>query len=294
MDALPLWALFGFCAALLSSTQLLFSEKFKAEPLPMAFWCKVTCGLVMIPFVLVHGMPSHPWYYVCLALQSLLWVVSDVIFYDAVNREGAGMIARLLPIATILSFFLWFAYDWPLAHTYLAEPRHSAAILVVLLALTYFVTQLKKCPFSWTALKRIWFVIAASILGTVTTKYITLQADVSNGVYVYVFAEAWIMVAMWGLYYGVKRPVPPAIMFGNAAIKAGLIVGSVSAFMVLTTVYAVYHIDNPAYVSAVKYLDSSMILLFYRLRGRQSRGNIVAGLGIVACAAALVILKPHG
>ncbi|MDE2029592.1 MAG: hypothetical protein KGI97_03405 [Alphaproteobacteria bacterium] len=289
--ALPLWAVFGFLGASLSAAQMLTQEKLKAAPFPMAFWCKVVCAVVMAPFVVLHGLPSNPFYYALLAAQSLLWVVSDVIFYRGINASGAAVIARVIPIATIVSFFLWFAVDPHLALAYIATPVRSAVIVAVLCLLALFAWRLKDCKVTTQALRTVWFVLFASIVGSVSTKYITMQADIGQGVYAYVFVEAVIMIAMWLAYYAVKRPVPPRAMFGGAAIKAGFGVGLPAAFAIAATVYAVYNVDNPAYVSAVRYLDSVLILLAYRAMGRPATGRIWAGLGVVACAAALIVLK---
>ncbi len=285
------WAIFGFAAAGLSAAQMLLQERFKTAPFAMAFWGKAGCALVMLPFVIAHGLPDNWYYYLLLTAQSLLWVVSDVIFYRSISESGAGVISRILPISTIASFFLWFAIDWPSASTYIATPWHSLAIIIVLSLSAFCASELKKCPVTMAAFRKVWFVLLAAIIGTVSTKYISQQAAIKQGVYAYVFCEALIMMAVWLLYYAVKPPLLPKIMFSPSSIKSGVIVGSVSAFAVAATVYAVYNADNPAYVSAIRYLDAVMILGFYRLTRRPDPSRIWAGLGIVACAAILIILK---
>jgi hypothetical protein len=214
-----------------------------------------------------------------------------VIFYRSINETGAAVIARVMPIAMIVSFFLWFALDWPTAQAFAAQPAHALGITAILLLLAFFAWNLKDCAVTKKALRKVWFVLFAEIAGSISTKYITRQADISQGVYAYVMAEGIIMVAMWMIYYAITKPVPPRVMFGAASVKAGLITGLVAACAVSATVYAVYHIDNPAYVSAMRYLDAVMILGIYKMTGRKATGHIWAGLGIVACAAALVILK---
>jgi len=288
---IPLWALFGILAAALSSAQMLLQERLKAAPLPMAFWSKAACALVMIPFVVAVGLPHNPLYYMLLIAQSLLWVISDVIFYRGINEVGAGIIARILPLATLVGFFLWFAIDWPLANSYIAQPLHSAMIAIVMGLTAFFAWHLKSCPVTKKALRAVWFVLFASIVGSLSTKIITQYADIQQGISAYIFCEALIMLTMWLLYYAVRRPLPLQVMFGLSAIKSGFQVGAVAACGIAATVYAVYHIDNPAYVSAVRYLDAVMIFFFYRATGRPNQGHVWAGFGIVACAAALVILK---
>ena len=287
----PLWAMFGLLSAGLSTAQMLLQEHFKASPLPMAFWVKVACALAMIPFVLETGLSRDPVYYAMLAAQSVLWVISDVVFVRGINDVGAGVVARILPLATFASFFLWFAVDGALARAYVAQPAHSVAIVGVFGLLAFFAWHLRSCPVTRKALRLIWFVLFANIVGAISTKIITQQIDIKQGIFGYVFCEALIMITMWLVYFWIKRPLPAAVMFGFPAMKAGLTVGIVAAFSVASTVYAVYHIDNPAYVSAVRYLNAVMIFFYYRATRRQNEGKVWAGFGIVGCAAALIVLK---
>lgn len=291
VSSFPLWAVFGLLAALLSSAQMLLQERFKTAPFAMAFWNKVACALIMIPFVIMTGLPSNPLFYALLATQALLWVVSDVVFYRGINEVGAGVVARVLPLGTLLSFFLWFAIDWPLAIAYASAPAHTVAIIAVFCLSAFFAWNLRTCAVTRKALRVIWFTLFASVTGALFTKVITQQTGIGSGIFGYVFTEALIMITMWLIYYAVKRPLPAKVMFGLPAIKSGMAVGSVSAFSVAAALYAFYHIDNPAYVSAVRHLNAVMIFFIYRATGRPNKGHVWAGFGIVACAAALIVLK---
>ncbi len=291
LSPLPLWAAFGFLAAILSSAQMLLQERFKTPPFAMAFWIKVACALVMAPFVIKTGLPTNPAFYALLSVQALMWVVSDVVFYKGINEVGAGVVARLLPMGAIISFFLWFVIDRPLALTYAAAPWRSSAIVFVFCLSAFFAWNLRTCPVTRKAVRVIWFTLFAMVAGTLFTKVITQQTEVNSGVYGYVFSEALIMIMMWLVYYAFKKPLPVKVMFGAQAIRSGLIVGIVSAFTIASYLYALYHIDNPAYVTAVRHLNAVLIFFFYRAIGRPNEGRLWAGFGIVACAAALIILR---
>jgi hypothetical protein len=294
VSPIPLWAIFGLFAAFLTSASMLLQERFKAPPFSMAFWNKVANAVVMVPFVIATGLPTNPVFYALVATQALMWVVSDVVFFRGINEVGAGVIARVLPIGTLVSFFLWFAVDWDLAASYLSTPARSAAIIAVFVLSAFFAWNLRTCAVTRKALRVIWFVLLASVVGTVFTKFITQQTDMSSGIFGYVFVESLIMIAMWLVYYAIKRPLSPKTMFGIEAIKSGFAVGSISAFTVATVIYAFYHVDNPAYVNAVRFLNAVIIFFFYRAVGRPNEGRLWAGFGIVACAAALVVLKAQG
>ncbi len=294
VSPVPLWAVFGVLAAGLSATQMLLQEKFKTPPFAMAFWNKATCVLVMTPAVIMTGLPTNPVFYALLATQALMWVVSDVVFFKGINEVGAGVVSRILPMGPLISFFLWFAIDPNLIDKYAATPWRSAGIILVFCLTAFFAWNLRSCAVTRKALRVIWFVLCAAIAGSLFTKYITQQADMSSGIFGYVFSEAIIMITLWSIYYAIKRPLPVKVMFGMPAIKSGLTVGAVSAFTICSVLYAYYHVDNPAYVPTLRYLDSVIIFFFYRLVGRPNQGRLWASFGIVACAATLVVLKAHG
>ncbi|MFA5040846.1 MAG: hypothetical protein WC464_04340 [Bdellovibrionales bacterium] len=287
----PLWVVFGLLAAFLSSSQMLLQEKFKGAPFAMAFWNKVVCALVMLPFVIATGLPTNPFFYTLLAIQALMWVISDVVFFRGINEVGAGVVSRLLPIGTLISFFLWFAFDFDLAAAYAKAPAFSLAIVFVFSLSAFFAWHMRSCPVTRKAIRVIWFTLFATVAGTIFTKIITQQTDADTGVFGYIFAEALIMITMWLVYYAIKRPLPANVMFGIKTAKAGLAVGTASAFTIAAYLYALYNIDNPAYVTAVRHLNAVMIFFIYRATGRPNDGKLWAGFGIVACVAALIVLK---
>ena len=101
---MPLWAVFGLISATLSAGVFLVQERFKLDGFVMAFWNKVTAIVIMLPLVIYMGAPDNPQFYLLLCAQAMLWVVSDVIFFNAIPKVGAGVVSRLLPVSTIATF----------------------------------------------------------------------------------------------------------------------------------------------------------------------------------------------
>ncbi len=287
----PVWALFGSASAVLSATMLLVQERFKVNGYVMAVWCKIVCATVLIPFVIVQGLPPDPLFYAYVCSGAVIWAVSDVIFFNSISKAGGGTISRLIPTSVIFSFLLWFVFDPGLLDKYFAMPVRSGLIFLVLCLFALFAAQLKKCEVSMRALRLVWFVLLAAVIGPVLTKKATLHAALAKGPASYVFVEAVTMLSLWLVYYVVKKPVSRAAFFARPAWTGGIIVGSAMVCMVLLDIMAYYYVDNPAYISALNLLDSVLILLFYRFIKHKDKGNIRAGLGVVACAVALIILK---
>ncbi len=289
----PLWALFGLLSASLSAVMMLIQERLKVDGFAIAFWNKVACIVFMLPLALWFGLPNQPIFYALVIGQAFLWVISDVIFFNAVAKVGAGVVSRILPLSVILTFCLWFLFDPALLGVYLETPIRSALVCVTLCASVYFSMQLRDCPVSWQALRLIWFVVFAAVVGPLMFKLVAQHTDIQRGPFSYVVVEASVMVALWMIYYAIKKPLPRTVMLSPSAIKAGFMVGSVSSLMVASNFAAMFYVDNPGLVPAVKFTDTLLIMLFYKATGRKETANVMAGLGIVACAAIIILLKAY-
>lgn len=287
----PLWAVFGLTSATLSAGVMLVQERVKLHGFVMAFWNKIACMVLMLPLLFVFGVPDNPYFYMLLFGQAVLWVISDVIFFGAIPLVGAGVVSRILPVSVILTFCLWFVIDPALLGEYLQKPFVSGAIFMTLCASVYFAMRLKNCSISWQAVRVIWFVIFAAVIGPLAAKLVMGQASFRQGPFAYVFFEAFAMVSMWLVYYAFRRPVAASELFSRQALKGGFMVGAFSSLMVATNVAAIQLVDNPGLIPAIKFTDTVIILMYYRLVRHQEKADVISGLGIVACAAVIIVLK---
>lgn len=99
------------------------------------------------------------------------------------------------------------------------------------------------------------------------------------------------MVTFWLIYYYVRKPVLKDPLFARSSAKAGLSVGVIGALTVVSSVAAISLVDNPGLISAIKLTDTMIILGVYRFIGRNDGSDVIAGLGIVACAAMVIAFK---
>ena len=284
----PLWFFFGLGSAFISAGMMLTQERLRVSGFAAAFWGKASCALLMIPFMLILGFPQDPLFYMYLGVTSVLYAISDVFFYESIKKTNAGAVARMLPCSVIFNFLLWFAVDPALLQKYLNAPIIAASIFLVLCMWAGFAMRLKKCPHARRTIGAVWFVMVAATIGPLFTKAVTLHANVGQGPYAYVFCQALMMMAIWAVYLSWRKP---ASLMTRAAWQGGMAVGVFNAGATLLATIAYYYVDNPAYVTALRFLDSVIILGVYAMLRRKMEGDIAAGLGVVACAAALVILK---
>ncbi len=287
----PLWAVFALICASMSALMLIIPERAQVDGFAMAFWNKVAAFIFMVPLVLWNGLPQQWEFYALVATQALLWVVSDVIFFRAIPKVGAGVVSRILPISVILTFCLWFLFDHELFRQYLGMPMRSLLVCAALCGSVYFAMRLKKCEVSWAAVRMIWFVLFAATVGPLMYKIITRYTDIQQGPFAFVLFEAAIMIPIWCAYYTWRRPVPINVMFSGRVLKYGALIGGVSSLVAISKFAAMHYVDNPGLVPAVKYTDAIMIMGYYKMTGRTEKADVIAGLGIVGCAAAIILLK---
>jgi len=287
----PSWAFYGLGTALLSATAMLLQEKFKVNSAALAFWNKIVCVTSMIPFVLLYGFPHETRFYVLLAVSAVLYAISDIVYFGGISKEGAGTVSRVLPASVIFSFLLWFAVDPSSLHAYLQKPVIAAFIFLVLCLWGYFATHMRKCAVSMQAMRTVWFVIFASIVGPSIIKESLDSTDVIHGIYGYPFIQGLMMISLWAAYFHVKKPITSSVLFSRKIWPYSILIGGVNAIAMVVGALGFYRVDNPAYVNALGYLNSFLILLVYAAIGRKNDGNVSAGIGMVVCTAVLIILK---
>ncbi len=287
----PIWAIFALLCAAGSALVLIIPERVKCDGFALAFWNKAAALVFMVPFVLWQGMPDQPLFYALVAAQAMLWVVSDVIFFRALPKVGAGVISRILPVSVIVTFCLWFLFDHDLFRDYLSTPWRSFFVCIALCGSVYFAMRLKRDPVSWQAIRMIWFVLFAAVVGPLMYKLVTKYATIEQGPFAFVLFESLVMVSVWSVFYAVKKPVPASVLFSRESLKGGAMVGAAMSVVSLTKFAAMHYVDNPGLVPAVKYIDAIIIMAYYRAIGKVEKADVVAGLGIVFCAMAIIVLR---
>ena len=288
---IPSWALLGLYAALITTAIPLIQERLKAEGFAVAMIVKFVACIAMVPFVITHGFPDNPKFYYAVAITSVLWAISDVIYFRSIPKVGAGVVTRLLPSAVILSFILWFFIDPALLEKYRANPLQASLIAGIILLSAWFASRLKNCAVSWKGFRVIWFVIFAACVGPLIEKMTLGYAPVKQAPFAFVFVQACFMLCCYLLYYMVRKPVSRGVLLSPLSLKAGILIGLCSAAGVTFRFMALQEPEHPAYLSVILFTDALWVVLFHRLIGKSDNSNIWAGLGIVFCAIALTVVK---
>lgn len=286
-----LWISLGLLAALASTGIPLVQEKHKGHPFSVAVWIKIGVVCLTLPFVVYFGLPDNPNFYIFAAISGLIWSISDVIYFRTVSEVGAGVVSRLLPSAILLSFLGWFLFDPALLTKYITNPLQGFGALAVICAASFFAMNLKSCPVSAKGFKRIWFVILAAAIGPLVEKVSMGNTPKAQTPFAFVLIQALMMLGFWGLFALIKRPCSMAVFRDVTSWKTGLLISIFVTFALCLRFTALQYVEHPAFLSVLLFTDALWIIAYYRLTGRRDDSKVWAGLGIVGCAAALVLVK---
>lgn len=288
---IPLWFVLALSAAMVTASIPLVQEKFKANGFALALWIKVFVMVLTVPALLYVGVPDHPLFYVYLAATAVLYSISDVVYFNAVPKVGSGVVTRLLPVSVIVTFFAWFIVDPALLQSYISQPVLAAGIVAILMVFFYCATRIKQCAASWDGLRQLWFPIVAACIGPILSKLSMNYAGEVQAPFAYTCIQAAMMIGCFGIFQMVRKPVSRSTLMAGAVIRPAILMAVISSIMIVLKMKAIQLVDNPAFVSMVVFTDALWVLLVYRLIGKKEHANIWAGLGIVACAVAVLLLK---
>lgn len=291
LDFLPYWAAFGLSRVLATTAIALLQERYKTDGYAAAFWNKAVVAGMTLPFVIHYGLPQSPVFYSVIFATALLWCVADVIYFKAVSTEGAAVVTRLWPVTIIATFILWFFFDPALFHEYLEHQAKSAAIVAVVLAAVGFALRLRHCAITLKAVRTVWFMLLAACVDSIVVKMLLDSEPTPQGVFAFVFCQAAMMLVLWSGHGLIRKPVPRKVFFAKKTIAACGLIGTLSSLSVSLRSFGLIYVDNPAYISVLVMLDSVLISLFNRWRGKKDESDMVSGFGIVVCAVLLVVIK---
>jgi len=286
-----IWITLGIVAAIVSSGIPLVQEKHKGNPFAVAIWVKIGVALLTLPLVLYFGLPDTPRFYIFAGLSAAIWSISDVIYYRSVSEVGAGVISRVLPSAAILTFLVWFMINPDQLQKYLDNPIQGGLIFLIIVAASLLAMLMKKCPVSWRGLQLVWFVLLAAAIGPLVEKICMGDTPKMKMPFAMVFVQAVMMLGFWAVYTLVKKPITREVFVLPTSWKTGLLISIFMTVALCARFSALQYVENPAFLSVILFTDSLWILLYYRLIGRKDDSKIWVGLGIVGCAAALVLVK---
>ena len=293
---IPIWVLFALITMLAQTGMALINEYFKVRALHMLWWMRLTAVVALLPFMHFYTAPTDPWFYIYVAGGAVIFCWFDLVYFGMTAKSGAGVVSRIGPLAVAGTFVMWTAITPSLVSDYIESPLRTAGIIAALAGSVFFSVRLKNCPVSWDALKIMAPHLFLASIGMCLGKLAMQHAAPPEGVFYYTLLQSAIV---WVLY--MSMTLAPAswkfiphldlnsswrerrVFYAGLCAAAGWLIATPSKW------YAISMVENPAYVSTISLTEPLLIILIYRLLRRREKAKIADGIGIVACAIALVI-----
>lgn len=296
MIIIPVWVWFALLTMAAQTGVAMTNEYFKVRALHMLWWMRLIAVAALLPFMHFFMPPGDPWFYIYVALGAVIFCWFDLVYFGLTARSGAGVVTRIGPLVVAGTFALWTAITPSLVSHYMDSPIRTAGIAAALAGSVFFSLRLRHCPVSWDALKTMAPYLVLASVGMCLGKLAMQHAASPEGVFYYTLLQS---IIVWFMYMGMA--IAPAswkfvphlelnsswkdrrVFYAGLCAAAGWVIATPAKW------YAISMVENPAYVSAVGLCEPFAVLIVYRLLRRREEARIADGIGIVACAIALVV-----
>ena len=131
----------------------------------------------------------------------------------------------------------------------------------------------------------------AAAIGPVIDKLSLGTSPSAQAPFAFLFCQAAMMLGFWAVFGIIKQPISRAVFLTRSSWHAGGLIGCFATMKLGLKFIALQYCEHPAFLSVILFTDALWIILYYRITGRKDDSKIWAGLGIVACAAALMVVK---
>ena len=283
------WVFFAACGAMFSGGVVLLNQFMRVPGKFLVLWSRIVTVAAMLPFIGAIDWPDDWRYYAAVACTAVFAGIGDIRIFDAAAKHGGGVVARLSPLSVWGAFFLWFAFEPLLVLDYAARPLNTAVILLALGGCVFFAQRQNKCEISRAALKDMLPALACYAMTVVLNKYSMSFGEITGAVFGYITLQSLFVALFLGarLTLG-KAPLPQDFVSRKILLAAAIMTALWITAMAFKN-YTMPFVPTPAYPAAIGLTSPVFIALFYRFIGHKEKGDVLSGMGIVACAALLAL-----
>jgi hypothetical protein len=292
-----IWIAAGLASALFSAFSGIINERTHASGNMLASWFRIVSVVVCVPFISFLTLPTAWQFWALVLTSAVIMGISDVVLFNAIKRIGAGPSSRFRRTAVLITFIAWLIVSPSLLLHYVDNPGIGLMILATHILAVVFALRLKKDDHSWDGLKALWLPILASALGPILSKLSFEYTDtIAQGIFSYMFIQSTAVLigySLYGLVRGGWRNAKPSLMgmVADGAWKPCILASLAIVMSIALKYYGYSLVENPAYVSVLLLTDTVWLLLYHRLYGLKDKTDIASGMGIVACATALILIQ---
>ncbi len=270
---------------------ILISEYHKYPTVPRLFYLRVFSFLAILPVALTIEWPENPVFYACVFGLTAIIFLTDVLYYGAAQKHGAGPISRIEPLTTLLTFVVWTVITPAQLNEYLAQPLIATGIAGCFALAAYCAMQLRHSPVSMAALKQLsYFIGLIAIVNILGKTSMDAGGNPMHAAGAYVAIQSSVLMVLYGVLGLVRSDRHGSIRPNRGLlISAGLMaIASLSHIVTKNVAYTM--VSNPAYILIILLSVPLMVSAYYKVKGRADDASVWAGFGIVISAALLIIL----
>lgn len=292
------WIALALVAAASLAGFFLVNEIFRVRSLHLLLWMRSIVFVVCLPFLFVFPLPDNPVFYLLMLCSAAIFSASDVAAIGMSGKNGAGSVSRIEPLTVGTTFILWCAISPQTLGDYAASPLRALGIIASLLGCLYFALRLRHCEISRETLRVMTPFILSGAIGITIGKTAMSLVPPPAGVYYY----ALLQCGLSALFYGAAMKIPALArripdfgstsdLFARRTVLAGLCGAIIWLVHTPSKYAAISMVENPAYVTMIGLTAPLWVLLVHKIMGKKERADVLSGLGIVACAALLVVFS---
>ncbi len=292
------WIGLALVAAVSLAGFFLVNEIFRVRALHLLLWMRLIAFLACLPFLFVFPWPQDPVFYLLMLCSAAIFSASDVAAIGMAGKNGAGSVSRIEPLTVGVTFLLWCALSPQTIGEYMASPLRAFGIVGSLLGGLYFALRLRHCEISRETLRVMAPFILSGAVGITIGKTAMSLVPPPAGVYYYALLQCGLSVVFYSAAIKIpafSRRIPDfgstSDLFARRTVLAGLCGSAIWLVHTPSKYAAISMVENPAYVTMIGLTAPLWVLLIHGIMGKKERADVVSGLGIVACAALLVLFS---
>ncbi len=288
-----LWWGFALASSIVSAGVYLAGQYLALSPMTKTFWRGLIPLFVLSPVLFFVDIPTSPFFYGATLFSGLIVTYTDTKNFEAANRFGAGITARMKPFVIWLVFLLWFIWDAPTRQALLNAPIELIGVVAMLLIGACSAFYMNRCAVSRNALMFFLPLIALATCVDLLNKTAMDSSGLLSGIIVYAWLQALIITALSIGTLSRQQDFALSALISTHALKVGLIVGTLFILANLTKNAAMSFTTNPSYVTAIMFTNPFWVSLYYRCIRHKEIANIWAGYGLVGSALGLILITSH-
>lgn len=284
------WFIFAICASIAFAIQSEVNKHYKIDGFVLNTVQCVISVLLLAPFIPFMEWPGDPMYYLITLLCAAMSVVSAMALYNLAANKSGRVACLYQPIAVLLVFLIWLAFDQAQRLFLIENPWNALAIAFAFGLYGISIQFIRRNDIGWRVLLAVLPIAVLFSIGVILTKIILAQGEsplriTLNFVFLLcIFGAVISLPLLLSKHMKSSGPVLNKHVFKGAAWVAVFHTLSWILFNV-----AIVLSPNPAYVSMVDGLIPVWFMLYYRLRGFHDDASPRSGL-IITLAAVILLL----